>query len=147
MRGILKPPCRFIEILPLPLNIGIPFACCPLVRSIVRLVHITGVGQRMVMMVVVVVKEMGVITTESVGGVCGVVVGVGVAACITSHTADTRVWTVSVGLTLPAGWSANKKLHTNTLTTHSICKNSSFWQQHTYTHIVRQLKQHIQFVT
>ena len=114
MRGVLKSPYCFIEILPLSLNIGIPFACCSLVRGIARLIHIAGVGVgKRVVVVVVVVKEVRVITTESVGRVWRVVMWVGVVAGITSHTADTWVWTVSVGLTLPAGWSENKSVDQN----------------------------------
>ena len=111
----MKSPYCFIEILPLSLNIGIPFACCSLVRGIARLIHIAGVGvgKRVVVVVVVVVKEVRVITTESVGRVWRVVMRVGVVAGITSHTADTWVWTVSVGLTLPAGWSENKSVDQN----------------------------------
>lgn len=117
VRGVLIPPHGFIEILSLPLHVGIPFAGRPLVRGVVRLVHVVGVGvgvgEREVMVVVVVVKEVGVVAAEGVGGVLlGVVVGVGVAACLTAQAADAGVGTVAVGaLTLPTRRAAHKPVH------------------------------------
>ena len=113
VRGVLEATDGLIEVLSLALHIRVPFIAspfmCGIVRFILRLVHVlrVGVGLR-VMVVVVVVKEMRVIARQGVGGVWGVVVGVGVAARVASHAADTGVGAVSVRLTLPTGWSVTE---------------------------------------